>query len=581
MALLNIRVPRIVDADDNFDDLLIAYGAEGVSQTAAPLTLRPYQIEDLDAVKAAYAKGVRRMLIANPTGTGKTVVFSRLPIWMRDTLPGKTLVVVHREELIQQNAEELRIANPTLRVDIEKAEQYADLSADIVVASVATLGRENSKRRQRFDWSLFDICIVDEAHHSVATTYKNILRDGGFLENGSRKLLVGVTATPNRSDGTPLAEVYEEIVADYPIRKAIEDGYLCDLKGVRVETESNLDDVHTLAGDFNQGELARAIDNPERNLLVAKAWLDHASGRKTIIFAVSVDHAKFLAELLQKKGVEAQSVWGTDPNRAEKIRDFKDGKINVLVNCAVLTEGFNDPNVSCVLLATPTKSTLRYTQMIGRGTRTAEDKADCLIIDVVDASSRHTLETLPSLFGLPKNFDLDGDSVLGSLKAVEDARKKYRNAMVELKRLKDLAIFSEKFSFFSSPVPAEVAPFCRMKWMADGNDGFLLLLNRQAVSVSKNALNQWLLSGVVDGQVINETHNDPKSAVKSGEDFILTRTKSAPLVLRNVKWHGDPATEKQLWRVKQECGRRGIPVPQRLTKGEASDFLNKIFGVAA
>ncbi len=238
-------------------------------------TLRPYQIESLDAVCSNYAAGIRRQLISMPTGSGKTVVFANLPGVLSSSRPGQILVLAHREELLKQAADKIRKWNPTLSVSIEQADRFADPKANVIVASVATLGRKVSKRRERFDWDRITACVVDEAHHATSSTYKKILGEGGFLHEGSAKLLLGVTATPNRSDGTPLAEIFERIVFNYPLRQCIDDGWLSDLTCFRVATKTCLDYIHTVAGDFNQGELGSEVNTPERNKIIIDAWLRH------------------------------------------------------------------------------------------------------------------------------------------------------------------------------------------------------------------------------------------------------------------------------------------------------------------
>jgi ATP-dependent helicase IRC3 len=214
------------------------------------LSLRPYQRDILAAIRDNYRAGVHRQLVSAATGCGKTICFAQIPSLMHADCPGQILVLVHTEELVQQNFEELRASNPDLHVSIEMAEQHADPNADIIVASVPTLGRTQTKRRKNFNWDNISICICDEAHHSTATTYRNIFEAGGFLEEGTHKLLVGFTATANRADGTPLKDIYEKIVADYPMRRGIEEKYLCDVTGVRVNTQVNLDHVHTINREF-------------------------------------------------------------------------------------------------------------------------------------------------------------------------------------------------------------------------------------------------------------------------------------------------------------------------------------------
>ena len=156
------------------------------------------------------------------------------------------------------------------------------------------------------------------------------------------------------------------------IRQGIETGYLVDLIGIRVGTKTDLDNVHSRAGDFAEDELADAVNNPERNALIVKEWYKHAYGRKTVAFTVDIQHALDLAAAFQAHGVQAQAVWGNDPLRADKLARHRNGGLELLCNCAVLTEGYDDPTIRCILLAKPTKSALLFTQMIGRGTRLDE-----------------------------------------------------------------------------------------------------------------------------------------------------------------------------------------------------------------
>src|SRR6266404_7023203 len=216
--------------------------------------LRPYQSDALSAVKSRLAAGVTRQLIALPTGTGKTVVFAMLPEFLN--LGGKTLFLVHREELASQAAEKLMRWNPNISISVEMGDSWANSNSQFIVGSVPTLGRKGSKRLARFRPEDFSTIIVDECHHATADSYINIFDYFDVLNQNSKKLLVGFTATPNRGDGVALGKIFDEISFQMDIRTAIKEGWLVDIRGVRVRSKTSLDAVRTQAGDFQQGDLS-------------------------------------------------------------------------------------------------------------------------------------------------------------------------------------------------------------------------------------------------------------------------------------------------------------------------------------
>ena len=204
------------------------------------MELRPYQLEQQKAVLSNYDGGVRQQLVSAATGTGKTVLFSRLPDLMRSRLPGKMLVLAHREELLEQAIEDIKAANPTLSVTKEKGAEIADVNADVIVGSVATLGKKDSQRALRFPWESITTVVTDEAHHSTEASYNNIYELADVLRPDTHKLHLGTTATPQRADGKALAKVYRKIVHEYGLRRAIEEGYLVEPIGIRVRTNTSL-----------------------------------------------------------------------------------------------------------------------------------------------------------------------------------------------------------------------------------------------------------------------------------------------------------------------------------------------------
>ncbi len=370
-------------------------------------TLRPYQREAIEAVLQARRSGVRRMVVSLPTGAGKTVVFSHLARLARR----QVLVLVHREELLSQAREKLETALGGNRVvAIERGADSAPENAEILVCSIRSLHEERLARVMR--GRDVGLVIYDECHHAAAEDNMRVLRQLGAFDDDWTGTLLGFTATTERGDGLGLDDAFERIVYSRTLTQMIDDGYLAPLRGYRIATTADLRGLSGAGLDFREDELEEAVDIEERNALVARSIQELARDRRTIAFCVTVNHAKNLARSLNALGVRAGIVYGAMPSeaRAQALAEFREGRTQVLTNVGVLTEGFDDPGVSCVAMARPTRSSGLYAQCVGRGTRLHPGKTDCLILDFVDLSNL-SLCTLPSLFGMPKDLDLRGEDV--------------------------------------------------------------------------------------------------------------------------------------------------------------------------
>src|SRR5438093_9017757 len=266
--------------------------------------LRPYQSEALNAVRDAYKADKRRVIVSLPTGTGKTVVFAHFPRVLK--MKKRLLVLAHREELLLQARDKFRSIDPELKAEIEQAGARAAADAKVVIASVPTLAR-NGARLARLHPDEFSIVVVDEAHHAVAPSYRRIFDHFGLFTPWISRYLVGFTATPRRGDSQGLGEVFEEVCYARDLREMISDGYLCPIRGWRVDTDLWLDSVKVRHGDFVESHLARVVDTPARNALLVRAYRELAGGRRTIVFCVDVAHAKNVARVFAEAGVASES----------------------------------------------------------------------------------------------------------------------------------------------------------------------------------------------------------------------------------------------------------------------------------
>jgi superfamily II DNA or RNA helicase len=513
--------------------------------------------------------GVRHQLVVMATGLGKTVAFSNLPARLNK---GKMLVIAHRSELLDQAVDKIQHWNPTLKVGLEKAEHHAEADCDVIVACNASVGRAGSKRLEHF-WDDIGTIVIDECHHVLGGSYLNILEDSGVLLPASDKLLVGFTATPRRrnkargkqvntlddDDLLTLRSVFSKIVYSFPIRRGIKEGFLCPLKGFRVGTQTNLDAVKTVAGDFATEQLSEAVNTPERNLQVVKAWKENANNRPTLCFTVDVQHGKDLAETFLHNGVMAQPIYGDDPQRADKLNWFESGKVQVLCNCALLTEGFDSPSVACIVLARPTKSGSLYTQMVGRGTRIMDGKTDCSVIDVVDNYKRCSLVTLPSLLGMSPELNLQGGSLTDAAEKLEAMQEKFPGIdFTQLTDISKINAYVESVDLFAKPYGEEVLEFSKLAWMADSAGGYTLQIpekkelkgmfyqhKHERLNIAENELGEYVLSiSAVNVDKQLGIYNTLQEAFASADEVMQRcRPDRMKLVTREAEWHTYPASE--------------------------------------
>jgi ATP-dependent helicase IRC3 len=352
------------------------------------IALRDYQLECLDTVLNESKAGIRRQLISLPTGSGKTVVMSAIA----REINKKTLVLAHREELITQAVDKFRLVWPQVKIGVCMAARD-EIDNQVVVGSVQSCSRP--KRLERLMAQGFDVMMIDEAHHSPADSYQSIINSLGFASTD--KLLIGVTATPQRSDKIGLGETFQKIVFSRSIGTMIKAGYLSPVIGRKILTSFALKGIRSSNGDFALSDLAEAVNTGERNDFIVDRFKHYAPERKAIAFCVDVEHCKDLAQSFIKQGIAAAAVWGDMPSedRAQTLADLKSGKIQVATSCGVLTEGFDEPSIDAVVMARPTKSPGLYIQSVGRGLRLWPGKQNCLVLDFTDRSNY--LDSLMSL----------------------------------------------------------------------------------------------------------------------------------------------------------------------------------------
>lgn len=344
------------------------------------MELRPYQREAKEAVFEQWENGTRKTLLVLPTGCGKTIVFAKIT---EDCVRNgdRVLILAHRGELLEQAAD--KIAKATgLKCATEKAEESCLGSwFRVTVGSVQSLMRE--ARLKRFPEDYFNTIIIDEAHHCISDSYQRV------LQHFPDAKVLGVTATPDRGDMKNLGQVFESLAYEYTLPKAIKEGYLSPIKAVTIPLQVDLTGVGVQSGDFKAGDLGTALD-PYLDSIAAEME-KYCQEKKTVVFLPLVKTSQKFRDILNAHGFHAAEVNGESQDRTEILEDYAAGKYNVLCNSMLLTEGWDCPDVDCIVVLRPTKVRSLYCQMVGRGTRLAPGKDHLLLLDFLWHTERHEL----------------------------------------------------------------------------------------------------------------------------------------------------------------------------------------------
>ena len=387
------------------------------------MKLRDYQEEARTAIANEWEKGVKKTLLVLPTGCGKTIVFSKV-VEDRVKLGERVLILAHRSELLDQASDKLAKATGIFTAT-EKAEQSCLNSwFRVVVGSVQTLQRP--KRLAQFDKDYFDTIVVDEAHHCISDSYQRV------LEHFSNANVLGVTATPDRGDMRNLGSYFESLAYEYTLPKAIKNGYLSPIKALTIPLELDLSAVSMQSGDFKASEVGTALDPYLEQ--IADEMLKYCADKKTVVFLPLVKTSQKFRDILNEKGFNAAEVNGDSKDRAEVLDDFSKGKYNVLCNSMLLTEGWDEPSVDCIVVLRPTKVRSLYSQMVGRGTRLYPGKEDLLLLDFLWHTERHELCHPASLIceneEVAKKMTENMEIVAGTAIDIEEAEEKAASDVV-------------------------------------------------------------------------------------------------------------------------------------------------------
>jgi len=337
--------------------------------------LRQYQTEDLANVRGEFASGFKHVLYQLPTGGGKTVTSSHMIKGAEDR-GHPSLFTAHRREIIYQT--EAKLVEAGIDYNMIMAGEKPSITHTVNLASIQTLIRREYPNAK--------FIIIDEAHHAPAVTYQKV------IEQYPEAWILGLTATPCRTDGRGLGGVFERMVCGPSVRELIDLGFLVPPRIFTADIPS-LEDLRISMRDYDQDDAEALLNTPKLVGDIVEHYLEIGEGRKFIAFTSRVAHSLSLTEAFLHAGVKVEHLDGTTPTEVRKgiLARHKSGETTGICNCGVLTEGYDDPTIECVIIARPTKSFGLYLQMSGRGLRPSEPtgKKNLLLLDHASCYNEH------------------------------------------------------------------------------------------------------------------------------------------------------------------------------------------------
>lgn len=545
------------------------------------IELRDYQEQAYEGIELAEREGVQRPLVVHPTGTGKGVLMGGVA--KRRAARGRTLALVHRQELADQFIEKLGWQVPELDTGIVKADKN-EVGAPVVVASVQTVHRDNRLRQlidSQKEYGKFATILVDEAHHMNAPTWNKVVTGLGSY-NAFGPHTVGFTATPER-DGKSLG-VWQRVVGYLSLREAIMRGFLVPILPAEViETKVDLAKVGKSGGDFSGGGLGKALEDTGAIAQIADAYRDKAKDRKGVAFTPTVRTAYQLAAALRERGIPAEALDGEVDSDERKaiLKRLKTGETQVVCNCGVLTEGFDESSISCVVIARPTKFHGLYVQMVGRGTRRHPGKDNLLILDVVGATRRHELVGYVDLgLDVDEAKDKKGPGEQQPCPACgEPCEVTHHRCELCHRYLPRSVIQNGEYRHENCQAgkagQVDVFGSSRLRWLPLPGGAYCLGAGSEVVIMAPVGLETWKIASYDEGRVTVLHDGIPADwAMGIGEDRSKAFTK---LVERSSRWLKGPVSDLQKGRLIRE----GFPETKLhlvKTRGDAADLATRIQG---
>ncbi|CAG8596219.1 7206_t:CDS:10 [Gigaspora margarita] len=554
--------------------------------------LRPYQRECIETCLNKFLKEkVNRQIVSLPVGSGKTVIFSNLISRIPSPMHGaeKTLVLAHREELLDQAYKQIKKYS-NLTVEIDQGERTATGNTNVIIGSVQSLGRAGSARIEKYNPSHFKAIIIDEAHHAAASIYRKVLEYFGAHTKDTHIFVWGCSATVRRYDGLALDGIFDEITYHKDFLEMIKEKWLCNLRVTTIKTGTDLSQVKSNAVDFIPTILSKLINVKNRNEIIVRTYLKFAENRKsTIVFGVDIAHVENLTEMFQEYGINAYSITSKTKayKRAEILNNFRAKFFPVLVNCGILTEGTDVPTIDCVIMSRPTKSHVLFQQMIGRGMRIAENKEDCLVLDFIDSDCKiPDLITAPTLFGLDPTTELND-----YIPSIEENKKRIkmeqqtREYVADITKIK-ITEYSNPFEIVDDCSGATfVGAISEFAWLRVNHDIYVLpLYEVGTLRVEKDTQDRFINNTRVYAHVLEDLpirSDSLESVIRACDQWVIRTSIIRGRYIRDIasryaKWRRGRITKQQIQWLKKKKVPLSDDTIKSMKKGQATNLVARI-----
>lgn len=559
------------------------------SSSTKPFALWPYQRECLVSLWTLVQRARKRQAegepgrpiracCVQPTGAGKTVEMLCLVKEVVARYGWRAIAVEPGRELVRQTIEKAAEFAPHCSAGVFRRGRPFE-SFDFVVS---TAGALNKKGLSRIDPAHFQIVLIDEAHHAAAETYEAIVNHfSGAL------IIIGLTATFQRGDGISVAseKYFESVVVYQTIGQLTTAGYLIPARGIFYHTGLVLENVPIRKGNYDEKKLAHAVNTPERNAMVVDAWEKHAAGRMTLVFTIDISHAQNVAASFLARGIKAAAVWGKmDPNEYDRImKDYRAGRIDVVVNSKLLSEGFDEKRVSCCILTRPgTEAAAKVLgpQMIGRALRLHPEsgKVDAVIIELMDKAiypgsaggrSVDLSSVIAGSYGVSKKRVEEDAGFLHDQGRVERALEGWRERLKMYESLRSVEAVEETFD-----VIERVSKVSEFAWLPLGMNTYFMPIGQGGfVEVTLEHQNYFEVRAVEEKELkFIGSGSTLKEAMSIADSWVSRHGLNFNLQVRSRPWRNLTPSSGQVFKAHKLTG-LSQEFLTGLTRGQVSDLI--------